>query len=254
MRKEVKREMNQVSSEQNFQNPWASREKLPRVSTAHLFLAAVICFLCAVCIPLCANWLFALVTLAVLFAYVAAVGRNPLTVSLVLVTTVLFTVLGSVAGIGFAVGAVLLSSVVGCETATLLMTALRRPYLGLLMPIAAFGTAFYITGRFPTALAALSFLPAAILLAVATLRGKSRTSAICFAECGFLLSIVGVAAVLIWQIYGNVGPTAIRASIEAVREGVVRALLAVRDQNVAAFEGVYTGDAAKEWVERVNQL
>ena len=246
--------MNQAASEYSSQNPWASREKLPCVSPAHIFAAIVVCFLCAVCIPLCNNQSLALLTLAVLFAYVALVGRHPLTVALILVTTFLVVVFGSAFGLGFTVGAVLLSSVVGCATAAFLMTVLQRAFVGALVPLAAFGVAYAVTGQLTTALAALSFLPAAALLTFATLRGRGRTTAICSAQCGLLLAVVGVFAVLIWKIYGTLGSTAIRAAIDAVREGVVRAFEAMRDYNLAAFEGVPMGDAAEEWIERVNLL
>lgn len=246
--------MDQASPKRKVHNPWSNREELARVSNAHLVLATLVCFLCALCIPLCNNCTLALIVLAVLFAYVAAAGRNPLTVSLVLVTAVLFTLLGSTVGIGFSVGAVLLSVVVGCETATLLMTATRRGYLALLIPIAAFGVAYFVTGHLMTSLSALVFLPAEALLALATLRAKGRTTTICFAELGFLLSTVGVFAALIWQTYGNLGPTAIRASVDAVRESLVQALLTVRDQNLATLEGVQADAATQAWIEQINLL
>ena len=246
--------MDKVAVESNSQNPWASREKLPRVSPAHLFLAIAICFLCAVSIPLCTNHAVALVMLAILFAYVAIVGRHPLTVALVLVTTFFVTVLGSVAGIGLAVGVVLLATVVGCATATLLMTVLDRAYLVALIPVAAFGVAFAVTGRLATSLAAFCFLPMAVLLALATLRDKGRTAAICAAQIGLLLSVAGALAVLVWQIYGSVGPNAVRAAIDAVREGVVRAFEAIRDYNLASFEELQMSGSAQEWIERVNLL
>ena len=246
--------MNKVASEYNSQNPWASREKLPRVSPMHVLLAIAVCFLCAVSIPLCNNQAVALLTLAILFAYVAAVGRHPLTVALVLVTTLLLTMLGSVANIGFSVGVVFLSSVVGCMTLTFLMTVLQRAYVVALIPAVAVGVAFVVVGHLPTALAALCFLPSAALLAFATLRDQGRTASICLAQLGCLLSVAGVFAALIWQAYGNLGPTAIRASIDAVKEGVVRAFEAVRDYNLATFEGIPMGEGAEEWIERVNLL
>lgn len=243
-----------VASEWKKQNPWASREKLPRVSPGHVLLTSLICFLCAISIPFCTNPMVALLTLAVLFAYVAGVGRRPLTVAMVLVTTLLFTVLGSVAGIGFTVGAVLLSLVVGCATVAFLMSTLRHALVGALIPIAAVGVAFAVTRNLPIALSALAFLPGGALLAFATLRAKGRTTAICFAQCGLMLSVLAGLAVLVWRIYGSVGPAAIRAAIDAAKESLVRAFEAFRDYNIATLESVTVGEQSQELIDRVNLL
>ena len=246
--------MNQASSEHITRNPWASRDQLAPIPKLQLILAAAICFLCSVCIPFCNNGFVALSVLAILFAYVALVGRNPITVSLILISTVLCVVLASVAGLGLAVGSVLLSCVVGCMTGAFLMTVCRRAFWVPLLPIAGAVIAFALDRQPLVALSALAFLPAAILLAVATLRGSRRTAAICCAEGGLLLSVLAVAAVLVWRTQGRLDITAIRASIEALREGFAGAIETIREQNLAIMAEAGAANMPAEWTDRVNTL
>lgn len=235
--------MNQQVPDQELKNPWSDREALPKVAPKHIVLAAIACFICALAIPLCTNEWIALGVLAVLFAYVAIAVRSPVAVTLVLVTAIVAVMLG---GGSFTVGAVFLALTVGTTVCAYLMTAVRLPYLAVLLPIAASGVSFFLISDPSVCLLALAFLPAAALLALATVKGNDRTTAICYTVAGLLVSLIAVLLVLIYQAYGNVGRQAILGCVDALRNGAVQGLAAARDELLAGMSGAIQDAAVKE--------
>ena len=150
--------MNNSSSVHEFVNPWDKRELLPSVSPKYTGIAALITLLCTLALGLCGRfwWLAPLVTL-VLFAYVVFAARSPVTVTVVLVTSLLGLVLG------FEGASVILALTVGCMALAYLVTVLQRSYLALLLPLVGFAISFAVSRDWQTSLVSLSFLPAAIL-------------------------------------------------------------------------------------------
>lgn len=221
--------MNNASNEKEPLNMWERREELPHVAGKHTILATAVCFLCALGLPLCfANEWVALVLLAVLFIYVAIAIRSPISVTMILVATVICTMLG-----GFSIGAVFLALAVGTMTGAFLFTASRLPYLTVLLPVAAACLEFAFVSDLRVALLSLAFLPAAILLALATLKGAERTMAICFAEAGLVLVVLAVILVVICDAMGGLGRDAILTYIGNLRGELVNAVITVRDEVLA---------------------
>ena len=224
-RKGLKQTMNSMPNEKESQNPWAMREQLPPVARKHTAMAIAVCFLCALGIPFCAYEAVSLILLAVLFGYVVFACRVPFAVALTLTTAAVFAVFG----LGFSTGAVFLAVTVGICVTAFLLTTLTRGYLCAVLPIAAAVIAYLITRDAGVALSTLSFLPAAVLLSVATLLGKTRTQAICFALCGLLITVLAVLAVLVYRSMGALNGEAIRGFTENLREAVVQVMFTLRN-------------------------
>ena len=235
--------MDQQMQDREIKNPWSDRGSIPKVSPRHIVLAAIACFVCALCLPLCANEWIALGVLAVLFAYVAIAVRSPIAVTLVLVTAVAAVIVG---GGSFTIGAVFLSIAVGVATCAYLITVVRLPYLVLLLPFAAGAVAFLLGADVLVCLLSLAFLPAAALLAVATVKGSDRTTAICYTIAGLLLSLVAVLLILVYQEYGHVGRGAIVGYVDALRNGTLQTLVLLRNELLATMSQAVQDAATKE--------
>lgn len=186
--------MNACPEKEPF-NPWQNRDTFAKIPTKTVIFSMLIVLLCALALPL--AWFYesiALLILAALFAYVAATVRAPASVTILLVTAFLAVSLTQ----SFAIGAVLLSLIVGTGATAFLFTAMEHSYILLLLPTAACAASYAVLGNWKIALLAFAFLPAAILLAIATRLGRNRTSAICFAEGGLLLVGFGVVGYLLY--------------------------------------------------------
>lgn len=235
--------MNQQMQDQEMKNPWSDQGPIPKVVPRHILLAAIACFVCALSLPLCANEWVALGVLAFLFAYVAIAVRSPVAVTLVLVTAVVAVMVG---GGSFTYGAIFLSLAVGIATCAYLITVVRFSYFVLLLPFAAGAVAFLLGADLLVCLLSLAFLPAAALLAVATVKGCDRTSAICYTIAGMLASVIVLLLILVYQEYGRVGRSAIVGYIDTLRNGTVQTLVLLRDELLATMSQAVQDAAAKE--------
>ncbi|MBQ7346810.1 MAG: DUF2232 domain-containing protein [Clostridia bacterium] len=218
--------MNETSTENEFVNPWENRSLFPEVSKKHTILAALICLLCSAGLPLCGNVWIAPVLMLLLCGYVAYAARSPFTILLILLTA--FSAM--MFGMGFGGVAAILALIAGSMTLAYLFTTLKMAYLALLLPIAGFAVAFAVTRDWRVSLFSFSFLPAGLLLSLATVKGKNRTSAICFAEVGFLISVLVLIAFLIYDATGGLGRGQILAYINGIRDGITQEFLSVRDE------------------------
>jgi hypothetical protein len=163
--------------------------------------------------------------LLVLFGYVIVAVRTPATVLSVLLSAVLPVLL-----IGtFASGALMLSCIVGVACGTWLVTVHKRAFWTLLLPVASFGISFAITGDWMLSAIALFPIPAIVLLRIAVLRGEKRTTAICFAEGGLLLSLVILIGAWLYTACKSLDQAAIAAYIESLRQELTQLLMSVRD-------------------------
>jgi hypothetical protein len=84
------------------------------------------------------------------------------------------------------------------------------------------------------ALLALGFVPAALLLAVATRLGKDRTSAICFAEVGLLMLLAAVVGYFLYTQSVARG-ISIKEFVELLEDALLRAALEMRDERNGVF-------------------
>lgn len=215
-----------MSNEQEYENVWAHKEALPHVSVKWQIAAAIVCFLCALAIPFCSSFFVSLAVMVLLSVYTAIASRSPWAVFLLLVTA--FS--ASFFTLNLSVGAVVMSVIVGVAVCAFLLTTLKRAYFVCLPFLLACGITFLLRFDYRPALLPLVVLPAALLVAVATVKAKGKTSSVCFATAGLLLSVVAIVGVLIWQQYGSLGQNAIAEYFGGLRDGFIRDLLSVRDE------------------------
>ena len=205
--------MNPNAETQDLQNPWADRASLPSASLKLCVLAALACLLCALAIPLSFHATLTPIFAVLLFVCVVFFARTRASVTLTLVSALLVSFL-----LGLSGATVFLAVTVGTAVTAYLFTACARGWLFSILPFLAAGAAWFIVHDVWIALLAVAFLPAAGLLAAATLAGKKRTTAICFAIAGLLLSLLAILLVVIYRVQGDVDTEAIRASIDGLRE------------------------------------
>ena len=213
------------------ENVWAKRANFPAVSRVYLTVAVLVCFFCAVSIPFYASEGWALVALAVLFALAAWMVRAPFPLILLLVSV--FAAIGL--GIRLGVGALFLELVVGGAAFAFLFTVLRQRYLAVLPLGAAAVVAALLLDDPRACVLCFAFLPAALLLAAATLFAKRRTVAICFAAGGFLLTLVTVLALLVYRAHGALNAETLLQFVEDAWRGLYEMNLQIQEQLLAGM-------------------
>lgn len=165
-------------------------EALPRPSLKITLFSILALFVGVAALPLCTNEWICIASLAVLFLYVAVVLRLPSAVSLLLVSTFCIVVFTA----SFASGAIFLGLIVSVGAAALLLNTSKYPFAVPLVHLLAAVSVFFVTHSPVLSLTVFATLPAAFLLAIFVKRDASRTSAICAAEAGLLLVLIGVIA------------------------------------------------------------
>ena len=223
-----------VTPEKEFHNPWDQRASFAPIGSRSLLLSLVIVFLCALAVPLATFHQGAsTLILAVLFLYVATTVRVPFAVAFLLGTVFVIT---SLTG-SLAIGATVLALVVGTGTAAFLITSIDVPWTILLLSASAFCFSFAVSLDWRLSLLSFAFLPAALLLAVATRRGEIRTTAICFSMAGLLAVIaVGVGGYLY---YGSAARgMEISEFVFELRDAFFAYLVRKRDESGAILQAV----------------
>lgn len=240
--------MNQVPHAAEEGNPFEDRTRLPVLSAPHLIATVLICLICALAIPLCSLEWVSFAVIAILIIYVALITRAPFPILLTLIPACLLCMMTS----SFITGAVFLATAVGIASCALLITVSKLRYFAVLLPVAAVGISYLFISDIAVCLLALAFLPSAILLSFATEKGRGRTSAICFAIAGLLLSLIAIFAVLLWRECGSLGRTAIIEYINRLREQIVSELVLFREELLAVF-AEDTTEAGKAFYDQVSQ-
>ena len=219
--------MNAAPAGIELENPWKQKDRLPKASVKHIILAAVMCLVSAVGIPLCGHaWFGPLAVVLALCFYVVFAARSPFSILIILLTA--FSTMAI--GVGIPGVSVVLSLIVGAMTLAYLLTLIKHFYLAFLIPLAGFGIVFALSGDWRFSLLALVFVPAGILLAVATLGAKPRTAAICFTAAGFLISLLTLFGVWVYSETGGFGREQILAVIEAVKDAVMQQIEPIREE------------------------
>ena len=239
--------MNNAPETQEFENPWRDRSALPTVELKYRVVAAIACFVCALAIPMAFDALVAPFLTAALFAAVVFFARTRKNLLLPLISAVILSLLFGVSG-----AAIFLAAVLGTALTAYLITVQPRGYACAVLPLLALAAAYLWTRDFWISLLALSFLPAAILLAVATLAGKRRTTAICFALGGWLITALVMLAVVLYRIYGKLDAEVIQTSIDALRAWFVQQMMPLREIFAAMQE--VEADAQNEWIGELYRL
>lgn len=252
-----------TSPEKAFCNPWEQRAEFPPVGSRNITFSLAIVFLCALAIPLSAFYeSVALLILIALFCYVVSLVRVPFSVFILLGTAFLTASLSQTS----AAGAVALSLIVGTGALAFLLTAMETPWIPLLVPVAAGCVSYAVLGSWRIALFALAFLPAAVLLAVATRRGEGRTTAICFAAAG-LLAVVAITVGWFLSTQSAARGISISEYVSLFKDAFGKAVLDMRDEygailrevgwteeNISAFLEPYSDESLLALTESLASL
>lgn len=225
-------------------NPWQKRNELPCLPASHTVTSVLALLIASLGLPFLFYEWVAVAMLAYFFFYVVYTAKTPFTVSVILVTVSLIVMLSGTIEIGtvrigaFQIGAFMMALLIGTMTGTYLFTASRLRAFTLLIPLAAFAAAAVITGSLILALFALAFVPSALLLSYATLTGRGRTSAICFATFGFLLVLLGVLAAIVASAKGGLGREQILSSVNDARGWLLSFFQQIRELMLESTAGL----------------
>ncbi len=241
--------MNQASN-QNPINPWADRSSLPTVSGKHLLQAALVCLLCAAGLPFCLLYEAAsFVLVGVAIVYLVTVGRTPATTALIMITAIAVTLLGG----GVLAGAFLLALIVGTAAFAFLFTTARTTVYAVALPVLAAALCYAVTRDLRLSLVALSFLPAGLLLSIATLMGRARTTAVCFAIGGLLAVVLAWIVYAVYRTTGGFDGAHIRTFVENARGGMEHLLFEARDRILETAASAVKDTETKEAYDRFAQ-
>ena len=212
--------MNASEKELN-KNPWRRTDERPPIEGKDLALAIAALLLCALflggCIP--SNWTW--LTTAALFACVVIAVRS--TGSVLLLLSI--TLLASLLTLSMEGGAFVLSIMVGCGSMTWLLTVSKRHrYTAFVVLVAAYGVCWLVSSDPLYSALAFAFAPAAVLMALATVRDVGRTSTVLYTVGGFLISIVAFLCILLFKLYGAVSFDLLVHFVEELRVALVEAL------------------------------
>lgn len=194
-------QMNEEKREEASQS--SSAEKIrPQLDKKDLILSLAAILLCGCVLSgaIPAAWSF--LAGAALFAYAVLAIKNvgaivQLTLAAVSATVLTFLPI---------VGTVVLALMLGAGTlAWLFMTLPKYKWAPITLLAVAYGLGFLVTSNPVTPLLALTFLPAAILLAWAHARDLGRTSTVLHTLLGFLATALAVLCVILWRAYGGIG-------------------------------------------------
>jgi len=243
--------MTERMAEGTLRDPWKERDQLPRISRTEQILACVAVLVSSLGLSFFANEQISFFFLLPLLFFTVSAMRAPGSVTLVLLTALAASVLvGSLSG-----ATALLAVVVGVGSLSWLFSVTARPYAAALPLLAALGIYLFSRDLIMSALS-LSFLPAAALLAIATVTGQRRTTAICFAIGGFLLSIAAGLGAFFWNACGSLEPSAIAQYLENTRAWLLEGTLSVRDTFISTMREslVAEGIAAEQIEETVTRF
>ncbi len=236
--------------------PWREKNSFSKVENRKIIIAMVAVLICSLGLILYPNEQISFFLSLLLFVDVILTVRAPGSVAILLLTALFGFFLTS----GFSGSVIVLSLIVGTGSLAWLLTVLRSyHFLFALCPIFAVFLASWIwTQRPDEALLALAFLPSAVALAAATVTHRHRTSAICFATGGFLLSL-GIGIVLLMARYGALSAFSdLPSRLAQLRSELGDVLIASRDElferltDSLLIDG-YTADEISETINVLKQ-
>ena len=230
--------MEKTMQNTNFE-PWKNRGALPSLRRADILLSCLAVLVSSFGICFFLDERISYILLLPLLVLTVWSLRSPGSVTLVLLTSLLSSVIfASLSG-----AVVVLSLVVGIGSLAWLFTVSARPYAAAL-PFVSGIAVWLLTTSLPLAVLSLVILPAAALLAVATVTHQRRTTAICFCIGGLLLTILTGACVILLQTLGTLELSRITEYFDTLRTSFASELVSLRDAFVAALRESASGDAA----------
>jgi len=232
--------------------PWRKRETFPALHAYDIVLALAAIFVCALGVALYAYEQIAFFILLLLFVYTVMTMRSAGATAILLLTAFAASVLlFSLSG-----AALVLSLIVGTGTLAWLLTTQKHQYLSPLCLVLAYVAVWLITGSLSDALLTLAFVPAGVLLAVATVTHQRRTTAICYAIGGFLISLGVLLAVFLMNACGTLEISVIKKYIVGLQNDLTNGMIYVRDEFLKYMETALAEEmnSSEEIAEMIAQL
>lgn len=234
--------------------PWHDRAMFSTVGNGKIVLATVAVLLCAFGTVFCSHEQVAFLLSFFLFGYVVLTVRAPGSVAVLLLTAFLSFFLTS----GFFGSALVLSLIVGTGSLAWLLTVLQsyRRLLAVLPLCVVFVAAWIWTQRPEVALLSFAFLPSAVALAAATVTHQRRTTAICCATGGSLLTLIVGAVIWICHFEGTAVLSDLPSWFARLRTDLGTVLIASRDELFDRLTDTLSanGSAAEEITETIESL
>lgn len=236
--------------------PWRDRSALPALHRSDVVLALIAIVVCALGVALYAYEQIAFFILLLLFVYTVMTVRSVGATAIILLTAVISSLLF----FSLSWAALVLSLIVGTGTLAWLLTVLRRPYLPPICLAVAYVVAGLITESALDALLTLAFLPAGVLLAAATVTHQRRTTAICYAIGGFLITLGILLAIVLMHVCGTLEPGAIKEYLNGLYDEIVGGAVYFRDEflkymeSTLAAEGAYNAEEIAQLISQFREM
>lgn len=227
-------------------NPWEAREQLPSPRRLDCIFSALAVPVSALALAMIRRPLVAPIALVLLIAYTVWMARRRAVGTIVAVLAFAFATCAVTVSLSY--GVFLLAAVVCISAGSFLMTTQRLPVWSApaLMLVSAVGV-YLMTHSWEAALFSLICLPAILLLTLATQRGAPRTTAICYAIGGILLSLLVCFLIAVGKSMGGIGRDSILGFVENFRNARVAEALALRDAMLEFCRELFTGDWLAEY-------
>ncbi|MBE6602106.1 MAG: DUF2232 domain-containing protein [Ruminococcaceae bacterium] len=240
--------MNDTTSFGKSENPWLD-SSLPPMQKRFAVVTAIVFFLSSLCLTLCVYEWGVILLFVALFAYVIWIARSPKIAVWVLSGAIFLILLSST----LLLGTLFLSMVVGCMSGAFLLTTRRLPLpLIAALPVVAIAVSVAVTGSIGIALCSVAFVPASILLAVATRRHFARTSVLCFAIGGFLLTAGIALAALVYDATGSLSRDSLQHCVEVCRNGLMEFFVQLRTEVLALIAETDAGEEGQKLQQEIS--
>ena len=155
---------------------------------------------------------------AALVIYAIIAVRNVGAVIQLLLTAIIVTVLTFLPVCGAAVLALMIGTGV---LAWLFMTLPKYKWAPISLLVVAYALGFLVSADVITPLLALTFLPAAALMAWAHARDLGRTATVLHAFLGFLLAVLATLCVLLYRTYGSINYDVLMTFVNELKQTFV---------------------------------
>lgn len=226
---------------EKLNEPWKHRDKLPASKTSELLLFGAAVLVSSLALLFSTNEQVSFFTLLLLTAFGVHGMRKSLDLFLLLVGAFAFSLLaGSLGG-----ASAFLGLVIGTGALSYLFTTSARPYAAVI-PLAVAAVSLFVIKDPLLSILSLAFLPSGALLAIATLTHQRRTTAICCAVGGLLISVAAVLAWLLFRTLGTLELSAVTSHLEGLRDSLIETVLFIRDEFLVYMEEALIAEGAAE--------
>lgn len=224
--------MNHTFFDNETPNPWKDRSSITYPKPGALLFVALMYLAASLELVFFTNEYVSMAVFAILCAGVLLVIRMPRGVTGLLTLSIIPIVLLR----SFSIGALFLAIAVGTAAGTMLLTATRRPWQTVVLPAIAWTAAYVLTKNVSLASGTLLLIPAVLLLTYATLSDQRRSTAVCYALGGLIVSILILLAVGIYNAYGALDRDVIHTFFADSRAWAISLVEQARDISIQVLQ------------------